>query len=402
MFRRWPFFQRLLSWTKPYALSEPGSPLYERSDWNSLLTDDPAATSLQRGLMDGSSSFPTRAEMEANLVAFTERSRAGRPIRLHAGAPHGWWTRPTAADSWSRRPMASTAARCWWWRSVSRSPGCPRCRAWSSSTTTARSSPPSRTPASGCSSSASRTPGSSLPPACCRGRASWCSRRPSPTSLSVSTRTLVGVRARYLQPYEDAVLGGGVTILDAAIDRVEPSGGRGPDGACATHRPGCLAGLHGRRGHRRDRVHDAAPGPAGARLRGRGPEPAAGPDALVGERHAARPVLRGHHHPGCPRPAPARRALQLGRGPWRALQRPGAGGPHRRDTLRRRRRSVRSFRRHAAIDQIARELTESPALFHQRGYLARRADRRWIGWPARRRHQPLAHALDSGGPARSR
>ena len=28
MFRRWPFFQRLLSWTKPYALAAPGSPLY--------------------------------------------------------------------------------------------------------------------------------------------------------------------------------------------------------------------------------------------------------------------------------------------------------------------------------------------------------------------------------------
>ena len=24
MFRRWPFFQRLLSWTKPYALSRTG------------------------------------------------------------------------------------------------------------------------------------------------------------------------------------------------------------------------------------------------------------------------------------------------------------------------------------------------------------------------------------------
>ena len=49
--------------------------------------------------------------------------------------------------------------------------------------------------------------------------------------LSVTTRTLVGVRARYLQPYEDAVLGGGVTILDAAIDRVEPTG----DGALTVH-----------------------------------------------------------------------------------------------------------------------------------------------------------------------
>jgi thioredoxin reductase len=49
---------------------------------------------------------------------------------------------------------------------------------------------------------------------------------PSPTKLSVDTHTLVGVRARYLQPYEDHVLGGGVAILNASIAGIE----RGPDG----------------------------------------------------------------------------------------------------------------------------------------------------------------------------
>jgi thioredoxin reductase len=44
---------------------------------------------------------------------------------------------------------------------------------------------------------------------------------PSPARLSVDTRSLVGIRARYAQPYEDHVLGGGVSVLDAAIDRVE-------------------------------------------------------------------------------------------------------------------------------------------------------------------------------------
>ena len=40
MFRRWPFFQRLLSWTKPYAPVERGSRAYERYDWNSLLGEE--------------------------------------------------------------------------------------------------------------------------------------------------------------------------------------------------------------------------------------------------------------------------------------------------------------------------------------------------------------------------
>jgi hypothetical protein len=37
-------------------------------------------------------------------------------------------------------------------------------------------------------------------------------------------RSLVGVRARYVQPYEDWALAGGVVILDASIDRVEKAG----------------------------------------------------------------------------------------------------------------------------------------------------------------------------------
>jgi hypothetical protein len=36
---------------------------------------------------------------------------------------------------------------------------------------------------------------------------------------------LAGVRARYVQPYEDFVLGGGVAVLDAALDRIERTEG---------------------------------------------------------------------------------------------------------------------------------------------------------------------------------
>ena len=44
MFRRWPFFQRLLSWTKPHAPAERGTRAYERYDWNSLLGAEPICT----------------------------------------------------------------------------------------------------------------------------------------------------------------------------------------------------------------------------------------------------------------------------------------------------------------------------------------------------------------------
>src|SRR5262249_20263714 len=67
MFRRWPFFQRLLSWTKPYAPVERTSRAYERYDWNSLLADQPEMRSIMPDFMDGSSYFPSRPEMERNL-----------------------------------------------------------------------------------------------------------------------------------------------------------------------------------------------------------------------------------------------------------------------------------------------------------------------------------------------
>src|SRR5260221_3749031 len=50
---------------------------------------------------------------------------------------------------------------------------------------------------------------------------------PRPVALSVVTKSLVGVRARYVQPYEDHILGGGVILVNASIDDIArtPAGG---------------------------------------------------------------------------------------------------------------------------------------------------------------------------------
>ena len=40
MFRRWPVFQRMLSWTKPFTPFEHRTREYERYDWNSLVADE--------------------------------------------------------------------------------------------------------------------------------------------------------------------------------------------------------------------------------------------------------------------------------------------------------------------------------------------------------------------------
>jgi hypothetical protein len=58
------------------------------------------------------------------------------------------------------------------------------------------------------------------------GLAAWASQivvaSPSPAKTSVQTQSLVGVRARYVQPFEDNFLGLGVSILNASIDGIVP------------------------------------------------------------------------------------------------------------------------------------------------------------------------------------
>ena len=65
--------------------SARGSRAFERWDWNSLLADEPAAAGAPPGFMDGSSYFPSRPEMEANLMAFAERAGIADPLRLPLG-----------------------------------------------------------------------------------------------------------------------------------------------------------------------------------------------------------------------------------------------------------------------------------------------------------------------------
>jgi hypothetical protein len=60
------------------------------------------------------------------------------------------------------------------------------------------------------------------------GLLQWAQRivlaSPRPAKLSVNSHSLAGVRARYVQPVEDEVLGGGVFMLNASISRIERLG----------------------------------------------------------------------------------------------------------------------------------------------------------------------------------
>jgi len=232
MFRRWPFFQRLLSWTKPFAPAERGSRAYERFDWNSLLAQEDENRALMAGIMDGTSYFPSRPEMERNLTEFAERT--GVEVRYGC--------------SWEATRRESTPAG---ERFVLQtSDGEYRCRVAVFAVGVAEPYVPP-------------TPGLELAPhyAATRPAETYAGKRifivgkqnsgfelangllpwarsitlasPSPAKLSVVTHSLVGIRARYLQPYEDHVLAGGVNVLAASIEGIERAG----EGLRVTVRP---------------------------------------------------------------------------------------------------------------------------------------------------------------------
>ncbi len=221
MFRRWPFFQRLLSWTKPYAPEERTSREYQRFDWNSLIADEPHLRALQAQHMDGSSYFPSRQEMEASLVAFANGARIA--VRYDC-----FWERTRCEDG----PHGTTFV-------LETTDGEYRCRILVLAVGLAEPLMPSAPGIEHARHYADTREASSYAGKrlfvigkqnsgfeLASGLAAWASRivlaSPSPAKLSVQTRSLVGVRARYVQPFEDHFLGLGVSILDASIDGIVP------------------------------------------------------------------------------------------------------------------------------------------------------------------------------------
>jgi thioredoxin reductase len=396
MFRRWPFFQRLLSWTKPHAPAPRGSRAYERYDWNSLLGDSPDCRALQPTFMDGSSYFPSRPEMEANLAAFAEKAR----VEVRYGCR---WTatRRTSDENGDGFEVDTTD-------------GTYRCRALIVAVGVAE---PFTPPGIGMEFShhyadvrpvedyadrrvliiGKQNSGFEL----ASGLLPWARQllvvSPSTVRLSVDTKTLVGVRARYVQPYEDHVLGGGVSVLDAAIDRIEPT----PDGPLTVRlrRTDGGADLN-------VEVDDviAATGFV-APLQDL-------PELGVTTFGAARLPVQTPWWESTSLPG-VFFAGTIGQGS-KGLQKHGV--PSNSGAVHGARHNARVLARHIAESRfgitterdalapdaiasfVATELAESPELFHQRGYLARVLSADGTGGVRDDGFLPLAHVLDAGGP----
>ncbi|MGH2407847.1 MAG: NAD(P)-binding domain-containing protein, partial [Candidatus Limnocylindrales bacterium] len=186
---------------------------------NSLLGEEPSHRAIQPEFMDGTSEFPSRPEMEAQLAEFVRRT--GLPVRF------GCRWEATRKDG--ERFVLET------------SDGEYRCGLVVFAVGVAQPFTPemagrefvahyadTREPASyagrrifiiGKENSAFEL---------ASGLLHWASRlvlaSPRPAKLSVETNSLAGIRARYVQPVEDRFMGGGVFILNASIEAVERAG----------------------------------------------------------------------------------------------------------------------------------------------------------------------------------
>jgi thioredoxin reductase len=79
MFRRFPLFERLISWTHPSADVPRGSRAFEAHDQNSLVADEQELGSLVLGHIGDDHRRPSRDEMAAGLASFAQR--AGVSVR---------------------------------------------------------------------------------------------------------------------------------------------------------------------------------------------------------------------------------------------------------------------------------------------------------------------------------
>ncbi len=216
MFRRWPFFQRLLSWSKPYAPAERTTREYQRYDWNSLLADEPELRSLQAEFLDDTSYFPSRPAMQQNLEAFAER--AGIAVRFQTrwestrreeGPDGPSFVLQTSDGEYRCRALVLAVGIAQ--PSLPVTPGIELARHYAD-TRDAATYAGKRIFIIGKQNS-----GFEL----ATGLAQWASSitvcSPSPAKTSIQTKSLAGVRARYVQPFEDGFLGLGVRILNASI-----------------------------------------------------------------------------------------------------------------------------------------------------------------------------------------
>jgi thioredoxin reductase len=220
MFRRFPVFQRLISWTKPQSPVEPQTREYEWYDHNSLLADEPENRALVRRFMDRSFDVPAREEMEAGLRAFVEQTRLpvryGCAIERARRGDDGFVLETSDGEYRCSALVLALGVTEPWQPPI---PGAETARHYVDAGR-ASDYDGKRVLIIG-----KRNSGFEL----AQGLLPWARQITlvSPRPVQTAVLALSALRVRYLHPYDEYVRGGfGTFVLDAALDRIE----RGPDG----------------------------------------------------------------------------------------------------------------------------------------------------------------------------
>jgi thioredoxin reductase len=215
MFRCFPVYQRLISWTKPDAPFQRGTREYEWYDHNSLVGDKREHRALVPEFMDRTFDVPSRPEMEAALVEFARRGG----VRVRYGCE---WLSTQRDDAGFVLGTTDGEYRCrvcvlaigvtepW----VAPVPGL------ESAPHYVATKPPERYQGKSVFIVGKRNSGFEL----ATGLLPWAQRivLGSPRPVDTAVLAFSPLSIRYLSPYAEHIRGGsGSYVIDAAIERVE-------------------------------------------------------------------------------------------------------------------------------------------------------------------------------------
>jgi thioredoxin reductase len=231
MFRKWPIYQRLLSWTKPDAPAERCSREYEWYDHNSLVAEERECQSLVANEMDRSFMVPSCAEMTRGLSAFADK--AGVAVRYGCrweatSRDERGFTLTTSDGEYRARFVVFAIGVTEPWKSTI--PGIEAVPHY------AETRPPNEYEGKSVLVIGKRNSGFEV----ADGLEPWARQvfLVSPRPVQTSVLALSTVRVRYFQPLEDASWGGGTFALDAAVEAIERTGDGFRMRAQGTTRPG--------------------------------------------------------------------------------------------------------------------------------------------------------------------
>jgi thioredoxin reductase len=237
MFQRFPIFQRLITWSKLNAPDARDAEHYEWYDWNSLLAEEPENRCLAPQFMDGVSYFPAREEMEKQLVEFTNRTgidaRYGCRWESTRITEDGRFAIATSDGEYrcDVAVFATGMAEPWKPAGIDGIEHVPHY---------VEVGRPESYKGKRVFLIGKRNSGFEI----ADGLLPWARQiilaSPRPVRMSVLVHSSAAARARYIQPYEDHVLGGGNTLLDATIERIERTESGYRVAAKGTTRPGDL------------------------------------------------------------------------------------------------------------------------------------------------------------------